>query len=699
MKDQSLSTSTNTIESTSISEPIQTDKQTSNAIYFLFGSLIGLALYILLYGVSRLDVSNTNYIFSRCNDIVNHYLGWCFFRNGDWQFPIGLTDQMYYPNSISVLFADSIPIFAIFFKLFRSILPETFQYIGLYGLLCFVLQGGMGSLITRRFTSSKFICILCSIIFTLTPVMLFRVYWHTALASHFLILYALYLWLCAKDLTWEKAIIHWNILAFLCGGIHLYFFPMIGIILIAFCIRIRLEKNCPIWKCLLLIINFCLTGAFTVWIIGGFYGGMGLSSVGFGYFNSNLNTLINNIGTGKLLPNLSLGTGGQYEGYGYLGAGVLFLLVISLVLGIINRKELFSMIKENKAILISSLWIMIIALIIAVGNTICLNSHTLLSFELPDKLLNILNMFRASGRFIWLIDYVLTIYAVKLTCVLIKQQKLQLLAFLCSCILLMIDMSGYYYNFQDEPFDMKWTSAKYENLAKQFDSIHILGYLDNLELYYVANFAATHNLSITQFAASRVQDSMVTRYIVADNEVLKQNKADSSVLYIFDNTFYSTDYNLHLYNLDGIIVGSSNPIDGFEEEQFSLNTNKYFFAGNSAAVLTISADQTNFDENQTYSQVVGVIYPASILSITSMDFLSNGDYTISLTGYNIDMLSFSLINQSTGEDIPISVTTNENQQILQFYLSCDNPDLTLSIRNNSTDNNALVVNMDYIKLD
>lgn len=696
MNEQSLSTSIN--EPISISEPIQTDKHTSNAIYFLFGSLIGLAIYLLLYGISRLDVSNTNYIFSRCNDIVNHYLGWCFYRNGDWQFPIGLTDQMYYPNSISVLFADSIPLLAIFFKAIRFLLPDTFQYIGFYGLLCFVLQGGMGCLISRRFASSTFICILCSILFTLTPVMLFRVYWHTALASHFLILYALYVWLCAKEWSWKKSIVHWCILAFLCGSIHLYFFPMLGIILIAFCIRIGMEKVYEVWKVLLSVPIFCITGAFTVWLIGGFYGSMGLSSTGFGYFNSNLNTLINNIGTGRLLPTLSLGTGGQYEGYGYLGAGVLFLLFLGFILIIINRKNVLPMLKAHKSLLISSLWIMVAALILAVGNTVCINSHTILSFELPSKLLSLLNMFRANGRFIWLIDYVLTIFAIKLACMLIKNTKLQLAAFLCSCLLLMVDMSGYFYNFQDEPFEMKWTAAEYENLAEEYDSIHILGSIDTLQMYYVTNFAATHNLSISQFTASRIQDSMVTQYIVEDNELLSQNNADPSVLYIFDNTFYTTDYELYLYDLDGIIVGSVRPIDYFEGNELSVETNKYFFSGSSSVVLTISDEQTPSEDAHTFSQVVGIVNPESIQTISNFDFLTEGDYSITLLGYNTDSLAFSLANQTTDENIPLVVTTSENQQIIQFHLDSDYPDLSFSIWNGSETDATLIVNMDYLKI-
>ncbi len=68
-------------------------------------------------------------------DPSQHYLGWEFYRRSDWFFPLGLTDQLAYPLKTSVIYTDSIPLFAVFFKLFRHILPAQFQYFGIWGVV------------------------------------------------------------------------------------------------------------------------------------------------------------------------------------------------------------------------------------------------------------------------------------------------------------------------------------------------------------------------------------------------------------------------------------------------------------------------------------------------------------------------------------------------------------------------------------
>ena len=73
-----------------------------------------------------------------------------------------------------VSFTDSIPLFAIFFKLFSAVLPSTVQYFGLFVLICFMLQGGFGALLAGLFNKNTLNCILIASIFLLTPVTIER---------------------------------------------------------------------------------------------------------------------------------------------------------------------------------------------------------------------------------------------------------------------------------------------------------------------------------------------------------------------------------------------------------------------------------------------------------------------------------------------------------------------------------------------
>ena len=92
---------------------------------FLIGGLIGAVFFLMCYGWQILDVTNDGWLLSG-EDISQHYIGWKFYRASAWHFPIGQIDGILYPDTSCIVFSDSIPLFAIFFKLISPILPETF---------------------------------------------------------------------------------------------------------------------------------------------------------------------------------------------------------------------------------------------------------------------------------------------------------------------------------------------------------------------------------------------------------------------------------------------------------------------------------------------------------------------------------------------------------------------------------------------
>ena len=69
-----------------------------------------------------------------------------------------------------MIFTDSVPLLAVFFKLFRGVLPEQFQYFGLWGLLCFALQGAFGALLIFHYVGKRAEAAVGSLLFVITPV-------------------------------------------------------------------------------------------------------------------------------------------------------------------------------------------------------------------------------------------------------------------------------------------------------------------------------------------------------------------------------------------------------------------------------------------------------------------------------------------------------------------------------------------------
>lgn len=162
-------------------------------LVFVSGCLLGAAFFLAIYGFKVMDVQYVDWLMTG-GDTTQHYLGWVFFRNSPWHFPIGLVDGLAYPALTSVMYTDSIPLFSLFFKLLSPILPETFQFFGIWGIMAFMLQGGISSLIIYKIKASMPVALIGSVFFIISPPVLQRMYGHTALAGHFMILLPIAVW-------------------------------------------------------------------------------------------------------------------------------------------------------------------------------------------------------------------------------------------------------------------------------------------------------------------------------------------------------------------------------------------------------------------------------------------------------------------------------------------------------------------------
>lgn len=305
----------------------KSDKQ----IYVIVG-LVSLLIYFLIYGGYVINPMYTDWLFDS-KDLTQHYLGWVAYRNGSWTFPIGLTDKFAYPNYTSVMFTDSIPVFAVIFKIFSPVLPESFQYFGIWGAMCFVLQGCFGVRIFRRFFNDEGVIICGSLLLVLSPVMLFRMYMHTSLGGQWILLYMLdLLFSYEKYSDKRKVYLKIALTGFLASAIHMYFTLMCGIILLGVCMM-DFFKSRKAWNTIRFLLDYVASSVFTVGILGGFSSnGTSFVDSGLGYYSMNYNALFNPQGWSVVsaydspdwsvfLKNQPLFTNGQYEGLGYIGGG------------------------------------------------------------------------------------------------------------------------------------------------------------------------------------------------------------------------------------------------------------------------------------------------------------------------------------------------------------------------------------------
>ena len=102
--------------------------------YQTFLIVVSITFFIYLLGLEFISPQNQDWLYS--GDLSVYQIGWQYFRNDIWRFPLGLNPNFGIYAGGSIVFSDSIPILSIFFKLIKSYLPTNFQYFSTWILLC-----------------------------------------------------------------------------------------------------------------------------------------------------------------------------------------------------------------------------------------------------------------------------------------------------------------------------------------------------------------------------------------------------------------------------------------------------------------------------------------------------------------------------------------------------------------------------------
>ena len=355
------------------------------------------------------------------HDWGTHYLGWANYQHESWHFPIGHIENYNYPSGTNIGFTDSIPLFAIFFKLFSSLLPDTFQYFGLWLLSCHLLTGYFTYKILKRYTSNSILLILSVLLVSYSPVLIYRMM-HPALCAHWLLIASIYYY--TKKATLKNVYSINNkqiIITVLSALINPYLFLMvIGFNIILPLKHYFFDQLISLKRAIIYVIIPMVASLFLWLIIGMISFGSQDDSMevekAYGLYGLNLNALYNSSGFSSFFPQLPSYSVHQYEGYAYLGLGVFILIAISIVYIILKLFSLKSKTLRYYLWLVPFIIVLVALSLFAISNKISINDKLLFEFYLPSLILKVGNIFRASGRFIWLFYY--SIYLFTLICLL-----------------------------------------------------------------------------------------------------------------------------------------------------------------------------------------------------------------------------------------------------------------------------------------
>ena len=384
-----------------------------NYIVIFFITVI---LFHFTYHLKALNPTNINWLLVAYHDWGTHYLGWAFYKNEPWTFPIGAITNYNYPNGTNIGFTDSIPLMALIFKPFAFLLPDDFQYFGIWLFFCFFLTGIYSFKIFELYKVKRYISLVAVVFLMANPVLIYRGL-HPALCAHWLIVASMYYYLKESNLQNAKSN---NISQIIILALSALITPYLTAMVVGFNIILPL-KNYFFDKSIKLkdIIIFPVVSILSILIIWYALGMIGIgestnlaSFDAFSIFSFNLNSFYNSYGYySHFLPALELFNEKQYEGFAYFGLGIILLIIIVFVyFSIFELKKL----KKNpklKGYLIISL-LTLFMLIFAITNEVTLGKEVLFKYNVPKFIETLGFIFRASGRFVWPFYYLVIIFSI-----------------------------------------------------------------------------------------------------------------------------------------------------------------------------------------------------------------------------------------------------------------------------------------------
>lgn len=389
----------------------------SRAVWVL-ATIAAILVFHISYGLSSLLPADINWLMTARHDWGTHYLGWAFYKNEPWHFPLGRVDGYNYPVGTNVGYTDSIPLLAIFFKVFAPFLSSDFQYFGIWLFSCHLLAAYYTVLLCRLFKVNDLVTLAAAIFIAANPVLLYRGM-HPALCAQWMLLAGIYFYFLDRKTTDAKKILRKQLIVLsLSALINPYLCWMVIGFSFAIAIKLFFYKKWINWKYL---VGYLLISLFSVWLLWFLTGMVTLGKKetfwvngAYGLYGMNLNSLYNGVGYSTWLPELKRVSLHQYEGFMYLGAGMLALVLILIgycLYRLVTRKP-----AEKRTIIgASNIPLLVLVIVYTIFSTTLVftfNDHVILRIPAPGFFIQLEEIFRASARFFWAPYYLILLFTI-----------------------------------------------------------------------------------------------------------------------------------------------------------------------------------------------------------------------------------------------------------------------------------------------
>ena len=429
------------------------------------GLLVSLVGYQLVFGL-QLVTAGDRFWSNPPGDMGQMLAGELAGLRAPWSLPILTPDTLLAPDRVSLVYTDSIPWLTALLKLTH--LGRTFSLLGTFLLLSWLAQPAAMYAVLRACGVRRASTLLAGgLLALLTPAWLGRQLGHIALSGHALQLLALALAVQAirKGLT-TRAATAFAALGVLATGIHAYHVPVVGLMLVAAVVsEVAQRRPGALARSAAALGGFLVASGLAAWALGYFVGRGGSGGAdALGFYEMNIvapiwpqaSALAGQRWTGGWFTGTFDPTGGEYyEGFDYLGAGVLLLLASAAVAAWVARRRRgerapaptppSSSLRRWGPLAVGLAFLAIYA----VGTKPYLGPLRLFAAPLPHAAwMEPLALFRCHGRFFWLVGYALIAWALT-TLEGMRPRRLHVPLLAAAVVLQAADMSQMLYGLHD----------------------------------------------------------------------------------------------------------------------------------------------------------------------------------------------------------------------------------------------------------
>lgn len=471
-------------------------------------------------------------------DTGMNYVSWVYYQHANViQFPVtgNFNYGMFYWSNIA--YSDSIPLFGILFNSL-NLLPLGQHYFGLWILTCMVLQYYFAYVLLKQFSSDKLSALVFAINFLLASVFLARSgvldhkTSHLALMGHWIILASLVIYF--KN---NLSFVPWLVVVFLSAFIHVYLTVFVLSILCALVVKKSLQQPFKrVFFNLALLVLMTIACLFFFWVQGYFIGNVDHATGGFGRYRANLASFIDSNGKwSTFLSDLPDKSRGDYEGAAYLGLGIITGLFYCAYHYRPGSKKIWSLLRAEPIYIMA-----IIMFIVSISNKVGIFHIDLFAYPLPNLVDHVANIFRSSGRFIWLPFYLILLYCfIALSKIATTTFNVRILIIGVTLIQL-ADLTMPLAKIHAHSRSSNPAFSKYDEEFVKHIAMHKKAYVisDSFEAPNLNDFAiltALANVPITQARLGRRDRSIsMARHKQIQNDI-KQNGFSTENIYFFED--------------------------------------------------------------------------------------------------------------------------------------------------------------------